>query len=75
MKKLLGIIVLGLLLSSCATVPRLEYSYPTGGQFTSHVVMGYDDENVKMRKFDTIATLTQLLLVVFFVIASDIRYH
>jgi hypothetical protein len=28
-----------------------------------------------MRKFDTIATLTQLLLVVFFVIASDIRYH
>ena len=46
MKKLLGIIVLGLLLSSCATVPRLEYNYPTGGQFTSHVVMGYDDENV-----------------------------
>ena len=49
MKKLLGIVVLGLLLSSCATVPSLEYSYPTGGQFTSHVVMGYDDENVKIR--------------------------
>jgi len=40
---------LSLFLSSCATVPRLEYSYPTGGQLTSHVLMGYDDENVKIK--------------------------
>ena len=35
MKKLLGIVVLGLLLSGC-TVPKLEYENKTGGQLTSH---------------------------------------
>ena len=46
MKKLLGIVVLGLLLSGCASTLLLEYRYETGGQLSSHSVSGWTDEGV-----------------------------
>tara|TARA_Y100000031_G_scaffold51211_1_gene58806 strand:+ start:124 stop:1134 length:1011 start_codon:yes stop_codon:yes gene_type:complete len=36
MKKLLGIVVLGLLLSGCATLPSMEHQSTSGGQITAH---------------------------------------
>ena len=49
MKKLLGIIVVGLLLVGCATSSFLEYRYSTGGQISSHSLTGWTDEEMIMK--------------------------
>ena len=46
MKKLLGIVVLGLFLQGCATSSYLEYRYETGGQMSSHSVTGWTDNEM-----------------------------
>ena len=49
MKKLLVIVVLGLLLSGCASTSLLEYRYETGGQLSSHSVSGWTDEEMVIK--------------------------
>ena len=49
MNKLVGIVVLGLLLSSCASTSLLEYRYETGGQLSSHSVSGWTDEEMVIK--------------------------
>jgi hypothetical protein len=49
MKKLLAIVVLGLLLTSCAANSYLEYRYKTGGQLSSHSVSGWTDEEMVIK--------------------------
>ena len=49
MKKILGIVVLGLLLSGCASTSLLEYRYETGGQLSSHSVSGWTDEEMVIK--------------------------
>ena len=49
MKKLLAIVVLGLMLTSCAANSYLEYRYKTGGQLSSHSVSGWTDEEMVIK--------------------------
>lgn len=49
MSKNLLLIVFCFVLSSCASMPHLDYSYPTGGQLSSHVLTGYGDDGVEVK--------------------------